>query len=165
MSIAVSAVVKPSRSLLAMVGGMCVGIMFIGVVADMEQIGDWPLLSRVAMVGVCFFIALQGFYRIAKNRRTRHIDISGTGQIRLSEYRGLAGAFSENIGNEHADGVVHLMANSTLWPNLLLLRLRTDDGRICMLPILRDSVAANDFRSLSVACRWIAAHPADSNIL
>lgn len=54
------------------------------------------------------------------------------------------------------EAVVRLMAGSTLWPNLLLLRLQAEDGSVSVLPILPDSISRSDFRALSVAFRWIA---------
>ena len=51
---------------------------------------------------------------------------------------------------------VNLAENATLWPNLLLLNLREDDGTLHILPILWDSVQPATFKALSVAFRWIA---------
>jgi len=52
--------------------------------------------------------------------------------------------------------MVQLSRDSTLWPCLLLLRFRTDDGKIMTLPILPDCVSPHSFRALLVACRWVA---------
>jgi toxin CptA len=53
------------------------------------------------------------------------------------------------------------MPGSTLWPGLLLLHLRAEDGVMVVLPVLPDSVSAGLFRPLSVACRTIAARSGD----
>ncbi len=52
---------------------------------------------------------------------------------------------------------VHLLPDSTLWPHLLVLRLRSEDGGIRTVPILPDSTSRESFRALAAACRWLAA--------
>jgi hypothetical protein len=82
----------------------------------------------------------------------RQFDISGVGQPRLAVYPQSGGE------NENA-APLHLLAGSTLWPGLLLLRLgRAGEPpeRLCILP---DSVAAGGFRAMALACRAIAARP------
>jgi toxin CptA len=54
--------------------------------------------------------------------------------------------------------IVRLMTDSTIWPGLLLLRLKSEDQRVTIVNILPDSIHGDGFRALSVACRWIAAH-------
>jgi toxin CptA len=46
---------------------------------------------------------------------------------------------------------VALLPGSTLWPQLLLLRLGTEEGAVLLLPVLRDSVSPGVFRALAVA--------------
>lgn len=46
---------------------------------------------------------------------------------------------------------VTLLEGSTVWPQLLLLRLRDDDGVLWRLPVLRDSLPPEQFRALAVA--------------
>jgi toxin CptA len=160
MSIAVSSVVKPSRLLRATVGCMCFGAALIGCILGLGQVGNSLLLARVSVAGVCIFLALMGANWIARNKKIRRIDISGAGQIRLTEYQVPEDAVpgTDRMKGPNSGDVVRLMADSTLWPNLLLLRLQAEDRRISVLPILHDSVTADDFRALSVACRWIALH-------
>ena len=163
MSIAVSSVVKPSRLLRAMVGCLCRGTALIGCLLGLGQVGNSLLFPRVGAGGVCIIFALLGFCRIARNGNIRRIDISGTGQIRLTEYQTPEHAFSgtDRRHNLNSGAVVRLMADSTIWPNLLLLRLQAEDRKVSVLSILPDSVTANDFRALSVACRWIALREQD----
>ncbi len=156
MSIAVSTVVKPSRALLILAGGACIGAMFIGALAATTQIGNWLLLPRLMLASACIFLALFGLCRIAKYRRTRHIDISGSGLIRVREKVESKMENSRVVARESYE-VVRLLANSTLWPGLLMLLLQTENRRIIVLPILRDCVPEDDFRALAAACRWIAA--------
>ena len=51
-----------------------------------------------------------------------------------------------------AGGVpVVLSGGSTVWPRLMLLRLRDDTGALTLLPVLPDCVAPGVFRALAVA--------------
>ena len=155
MSIAVSAVVNPSRSLVAAVGGMCVAVALFAGMIGLGQIGELSDHSRLLVAGSCIIAAFFGFYQIVRTRKTFRIDISGIGQIRLEEYI-VAGRFSSPAEAAKSE-VVDLMPDSTIWPHLLLLRLRSEDKQITVLPILRDCIGGDDFRALSIACRWIAA--------
>jgi toxin CptA len=134
-----------------MVGGMCLCIAFSGVMLGAGQVGNLAPWTRIAAAAACVVIAVLVLYHVSQSRKTYRIDISGVGQIRLTEFKGLATPLSAG-GSE----VVQLAADSTLWPKLL--RLQAEDRRIAVLPILPDSVAVSEFRALSVACRWIAAH-------
>lgn len=158
MSIAVSVVVKPSRLLLAAVGSMCFGIAIAAGMIGFAKVGELSLYPRLAIAGGCLFAGFSGFYWTVQARKTFHIDISGVGQIRLAEYSALAGVYRQDnwLNQESGGEVVRLMPDSTIWPYLLLLRLQDERNRIKVLPILRDCIAADGFRALSVACRWIA---------
>jgi hypothetical protein len=152
MSIAVSAVVKPSRLLLAMSAAICLGSALIGAAIALGMIGEMAPWLRTAIGTVCIVAAADALYRTVRARKTLHIDISGHGQIRLVEHS--AGDAAQRAPAE----LVSLMADSTLWPGLLLLHLQTDDRRRIVLTVLPDSVEEGGFRALAVACRWIAAH-------
>lgn len=158
MSIAVSVVVQPSRLLLAAVGSMCIVIAIVAGMIGFNKVGELSFYPRLVIAGSCFLVGCSGFYWAAQTRKTFHIDISGVGQIRLVEYSVLS-FFSQRhewANNENDSEVVRLMPASTLWPILLLLRLKNERHQIKVLPILRDCVTADSFRALSVACRWIA---------
>ncbi len=86
----------------------------------------------------------------APGRNVRRIDISGLGQLRLTVQQGL--------GPQGARAaVVRLLPGSTVWPGLLLLRLRGEDGRLWALVLLPDSVEPGQFRRLAVAIRDVAS--------
>ena len=155
MSIAVSVVVIPSRLLLAAVGGMCIAIAFFAGMIGLAQIGELSGYSRLLVAGSCIAAAFFGFYWVARTRKTFRIDISDIGQIRMEEYIGARGFSS--LTEVAKSNVVKLMPDSTIWSHLLLLRLQGEDNQITVLPILRDCVENDDFRALSIACRWIAA--------
>jgi toxin CptA len=159
MSIAVSAVVQPSRLLFAITTSMCLVVALIGMTIAVNGVGGLSFLNRVIVAGVCFFSACWAFNRSTTNRKSLHIDISGIGQIRLAEHNELAAVLAGSANQTPAFGeVLQLQADSTLWSFLLLLRLQSADQKVKILPILPDSVGADNFRALSVACRWIATH-------
>jgi toxin CptA len=159
MSIAVSAVVQPSKLLFIITASMCVAIGLAGVLIAVGWVGDLAFLSRAVLAGVCIFMACWAFSRFAANRKSLHIDISGIGQIRLAEHNELAAVLAGAAYQSPAFGeVLQLQADSTIWSFLLLLRLQSRDQKVKTLPILPDCVGLNNFRALSVACRWIATH-------
>lgn len=160
MSIAISAVVNPSRLLLAAIGGMCGGIAFAAGMVGLSKVGELSFYPRCVMAGLCALTAFLGFFQAFWKRKTFRIDISGIGQIRLMEYNGVADSSRQREWPNGEDNgeLVQLAAGSTIWPYLLLLRLEAEGRRTVVLPILPDCVGADNFRALSVACRWIAAH-------
>jgi toxin CptA len=148
MSIAVSAIVRPSLCLrLSLAAFSILAIGFSSMLLLRQHAYSWPLPGAL----VSLLAALILSFSLLKNRNPHRLDISGVGQIRLTVYQLMPGGV-------RADGtLVTLLAGSTLWPGLLLLRLRTEDGGVVVLPVLFDSVGAGLFRPLSVACRTIAA--------
>jgi hypothetical protein len=161
MSITVSAVVKPSRFVLALTAAMCAGSIAIGVYAGIGLSGDVSLVLRIGIGSACIGAAIFVFFHVMSTRKTLRLDISGIGQIRLTDDMAPAG-ITATASTDAAHGeLVSLMPGSTLWPMLLLLSLKSEDGRTRALSILPDCVAPDAFRRLSVACRWIAAHNQD----
>ncbi len=158
---AISVVVKPSGVLLAAVGVMGAMTLFAAGMVASGKVGELSIYPRLLVTAFCIAAALAGFFQAFWNRKTFRVDISGIGQIRLREYNGstssslVRGVLESDEGGELE--VVKLMADSTIWPHLLLLRFQLGDGRITALPILPDCVSEESFRALAVACRWIAA--------
>lgn len=158
MSIAVSAVVRPSKLLFTLTTSMCLVVVLIGMMIAMGWVGDLSLLFRLIAVSISIFIACCAFSRLATNRKSLHIDISDIGQIRLAEHNELAAVLAGGASQPPIFGeVLQLQRSSTLWSNLLLLRLQNLDQKVKTLPILPDCVGSDSFRALSTACRWIAA--------
>lgn len=158
MSIAVTTVVRPSRWLLVIVtvAWFCliliaglVGFNYLGLLSAWER--SFIVIAYVFVASACwsFFFFAQKSYLIT---------ISSTGQIRLLELVASVDNALIILNDESSDKfIVNLQDDSTLWPKLLLLRLRSDNGRLTILCILQDSVSLQSFRSLSVASRWITA--------
>ncbi|WP_377704257.1 protein YgfX [Pseudoduganella sp. UC29_71] len=147
MSIAVSAVVRPS---------FCLRVLLAGFAACALAVAVWlpPILAISCAAASA--TALRCALRRAKTHR---LDISGIGQMRLAVYlhAALRTAGAAVQAAEAAPATVELMAGSTCWPWLLLLRLRHEGGAVTVLAVLPDSVAPGRFRPLALACRACAA--------
>jgi len=117
-------------------------------------------LQILAIVSISAGLAV---FKASRRRKTFHIDISGIGQIRLTQYSGVS-AFNEN-GNLALDGnpglVVHLRPDSVLWSQFLLLRLKPERGPVTSISVFPTSISGRGFADLSVACRYIATRNAN----
>jgi toxin CptA len=150
MSIAVSAVVRPSRILRAVVAAYG-----LANVAAAFAVGAWrpagfaaPLLAAALFAIAALFL----LHSCAAATKTHRIDISGPGTLRVTVQQDMAtdGAVAAPAGPPGGFPVA-LLPGSTLWPQLLLLRLGTEEGAVLLLPVLRDSVSPGVFRALAVA--------------
>jgi hypothetical protein len=159
MSIATSAVVRPSRILcllkLAMACVLFITAWQIIVIAPSKT-------SGIAQVLACLLCAFAGCLLALSCRtevKTLRIDITATGQIRLTHTSRDAFIHGRDQQTQavNESEVVQLLKDSTLWSSMLILRLRNQSGKVIVLPILRDSMTKNAFRSVCVACHWIAA--------
>lgn len=166
MTIAVSVMVFPSHLLAFAVRA----IAFLAALAIVLILFNPSNLSAI----FCFQIALlasilvgSAIFTLRRPGKTFHIDISGIGQIRLTQYSGE----SETRGNLGLalDGnsglVVHLSSASVLWPHFLLLRLKLEEGTVLSVPVLPDSLKGPGFAGLSVAFRYIATRDAKGKII
>ncbi|SFV08650.1 hypothetical protein [Pseudoduganella namucuonensis] len=151
MTIEVTAIVRPSPCLrrlrtafamallaaaawLALTGAPLAGPRLIAAALP-------PVMALAALAGLCPPI-LYGAH--AKAHR---IDISRVGQLRLAVYLHAEGGAGERVT---------LLGGALLWPWLLVLPLRRDDGGAALLVVLPDSVAPGEFRPLALACRACA---------
>lgn len=159
MSIAVSAVIQPSRLLAGMIAVMSIVIALVGGAIGFGLVEDFPLVARFSLFVVIGFLSSFGFYHGMKHRKTIQLDISGVGQVRMTNVAPKAPCMNTNWPHVRTTGeVCRLMPDSTLWPFLILLRLKTEEGRTLTVTILPDCVPSSDFRALSVAFRWIVMH-------
>jgi len=156
MSIAVSADIKPSRLLLTLMAAVAIIVAFIGVVLAFTLVGHLSTVFRVMLAASCILAAGSAFWVTLRNRTAVWLHISGTGQIRLVEHH--VAARAKHSAQVMRGGLAQLLAGSTVWPSLLLLRLRLENGRVRTIAILPDSVSKDTFRALQVACRWVASH-------
>ena len=147
MSLAVSAVVKPSRLLR---GALSVYAMAsVGVAVALAWGGPDGFYLPWLLAAACLLSALVAWRAAALARTTRRIDISGLGEIRLT--------VQQSMGDAAPRTLVQLMPGSTIWPGLLLLLLKDDgSGGVTVLTILPDSVPREQFRKIGVSIRAIA---------
>ena len=147
MPIAVSCVVTPSRLLRAALLLYALLQLGAGLAAAcaLPAAPGWPLAACCAVAGGA---ALRAWAR-GRGKTTRRLDISGVGELRLTVQLDLCAAPARGVP-------VRLAPGSTLWPQLLLLRLRAEDGALTVLAVLPDSVGPGQFRALAVALRAIA---------
>jgi toxin CptA len=165
MSIAVSAIVHPSRLLQVMVGIISTISAAIGIGIATGVISELPFGPRSLIAIFSIFLAVFGFYHGMRHRKTIQIDISSSGQLRLTEVVNEGACRGGNWPHVEKNGQLFcLMMNSTIWPHLLLLRLQAESGLIQVVLILPDCVSKENFRAMSVACRWVATH-SDSETL
>ncbi|CAN7233893.1 flagellar hook-length control protein [Pseudoduganella sp. LjRoot289] len=133
MSIAVTAVVRPSLCLRLLQAGFAVSALAVST--QLPFILEFP----------CILASFWALFSLLRGAKTHRLDISGIGQIRLAVYL------------EAETESVEILAGSTCWPWLLLLRLRRERGTVAVLAVLPDSVAPGVFRPLALACRACTA--------
>ena len=152
MSIAVSAVIKPSRLLRVALAAFGVASAGAAMALLSGHFGRFHFPQVLG--GACLLGAFMAWRAAAGATTTRRVDISGLGEIRLT--------VQHSIGTTRqswtaAPQTVRLVAGSTVWPGLLLLSLRQDEhGALSVLAILPDSVPPDQFRKLAVAIVAIA---------
>lgn len=152
MSIAVSALVLPSKVLFVLVSVLSIAGVLISFLVSVGFIGRLlPIYSAIfGLLGL--FISMIGWFRYRQATRPLYLNISITGQISIAEI--LPDGAS---GTTKVPVLAQLLAGSTLWAHLLLLRFQLNNGQIKSVVILPDCVPENIFRCTSVACRWIAS--------
>jgi toxin CptA len=148
MSIAVAAVIMPSRLLRTCLAVHCAACAGAG--AWLAACPAGMFLFPGALAAGCFACAgaaMQAFRRAGKMRR---IDISGLGKLRVTVQRN-GGKTDEK--SAVPSGLATLQPGSTVWPRLLMLLLRDAEGGLSVVAVLPDSVNAEQFRALAVAIR------------
>lgn len=138
MSIAMSALLRPSCRLRLLHGLLCGGVCASAICCP-----------GPAWAAACLASGLAGWMLGRGKPNPRRIDISHVGSIRLTVY--------QQTGDEARGAPLALLAGSTLWPSLLLLCLGGDGRPEQRLLILPDAVAGPAWRHLALACRALAA--------
>lgn len=148
MSIAVTAVIKPSRLLRLALAGYAAASVAAAVLVAAVQPARFH--APAALAAACAAVALVASRAAVQAPNARRIDISGPGEIRLSVQQSLGVAAAQNAP-------MQLLPGSTVWPSLLILLLRnTENGAVTVVAILPDSVNAGQFRKIAVSIRAIA---------
>ncbi len=159
MSIAISAVVRPSRILYLLKLVMSC-VLFVTAWQLMTMATPAPPDSAQVFAGLlCGFAGCLLALSCRTQVKTLRIDITATGQIRLTHtsHDAFIPGHDQHAKAGEESEVVQLLKDSTLWSSMLILRLRNGSGKVIVLPILRDCMTKNAFRSVCVACHWIAA--------
>jgi toxin CptA len=155
MSIAVSAIVRPSRihrSLLIGAG--------LSLFAAAYAVGVFtPARFHAAYLqGLLLAVAAAVLMHAGSGRaKTHRLDISGTGALVLTVQQGLRSRNAAPAGGagpaEAAEGAVDvaLLPGSVVWPPLMLLRLDSRGAGVRVLTVWRDSVEPGVWRALAVA--------------
>ncbi|MBB3121668.1 protein YgfX [Pseudoduganella violacea] len=133
MSIATTAIVRPSPVLRMLQAAMCVAALAAGLLLER------PMLLCLACAGL-------GWQ--AREVKVWRIDISAVGQLRLTVYQGIGGASGPPL---------RLLPGTLLWPAVMLLWLEDGARRRRCLVLLPDSVAPTEWRALALALRALAA--------
>jgi len=154
MSIAVSALVKPSRALRLLL--VCAGLALlaaaaaVGLAGPARYLGAAPAALLQGGAGALLLAVA------ARRPKTHRIDISGTGELRVTVQQGV-------VGPERAAAAAMLLPGSVMWPPLMLLRYRAvgapaawqEQGQGQAAPqfihVWRDSVDPATWRALAVA--------------
>jgi toxin CptA len=169
MSIAVSALVRPSRIQRLVWGGCglahCASALAVGLLAP-ERFLLAPLLAlALAGAGACVLAAA------VRPPKTHRIDISGTGDLRVTVQQDVDGrdrAAQEGAAHEGAaregsaapqGGLAALLPDSVIWPMLMLVRYAAPGARPCVLAVWRDSVEPAAWRALAVALAVAGRRP------
>ena len=158
MSIAVSAIVRSSRTLTLLAAAMTVIVLVAAALFWLRPHEIIPAHSRLLLAVVCAITALTAFFTLRASKKSLRIDISATGQIWLTQYRQSADTCSSGQAGTAIEGgseLVNLLGDSTLWSTLMLLRLQARSGQVIVLIILPDSLERSAYRAVCVACRWM----------
>ena len=147
MSIALSAVIHPSRLLRAFLAAwaMACGAAALLLVSD----DGARFHGALWLAAACLGGTVLAWRSVTATAKVRQIDISGLGQIQLSVKQSLGAAPQQSEP-------MKLLPGSTIWPSLQILLLQGDSGNVTSVPILHDSVAAGAFRHLAVSITTIA---------
>ncbi|WP_406675694.1 protein YgfX [Sapientia aquatica] len=156
MSIALSVFVHPSKILRSCAIFFSFCLLFIsGYLCTQTQL----LLSvQVFAVVICALASFLSFRQYLQySVRSWHLLVLGQGQLRCCSIDGYAG---NQVSHKcHDNNVYKLLSGTTLWPKILFLRLQSlECDENVNLVILSDALSNDDFRRLSIACRWIVKH-------
>ena len=142
MSIAVSAIVGPSRIHRCLLAGAGLSLFAAALAVGFLAPVNFQIAPFQALILACAGAVLM--HAGSARAKTHRIDISGTGEVVLTVQQGLRGTSA---------AAVTLMPGSVVWPPLMLLRLQPEGAgaRLQVLPVWRDSVGPGVWRALAVA--------------
>ena len=161
--IAAAVVVHPSRLLRLLLLLMATLLLIVSIQIVQIPATEARLVIHQLLALVCVVAAVRMFYSALTLRKSLVIDVSGTGAVRLHHTGRVAADIGCSVSDhQHGSEVVQLLKDSTLWSSMLLLRFRSVKGQVIVIPVLPDSMSAEAFRTLSIACRWIVRQDSPS---
>lgn len=145
MSIAISVVLHPSKILRFCTLTFALFLLFLGIYIG--TLKSLPIANQSILIALCCFAAWRSFLYSQKIAQTSwRIHIDGQGQLRCQQADSDSDPFN-------------LVAGTTLWTHALFLRLHHREKNMKInLVVLSDALSKDEFRRLSVACKWIIAH-------
>lgn len=155
MSIAVSVVVRASARLRVLLA--CAGVLHCAVALALVGGVLGPLRHPMLGGALCALAGVGAARAALQAIKTLQIDISGSGQIRLTVQPIMASPQSD----AQTGALVRLLPGGVLWPQLMLLRLGDDGAAVAAMAIFPGAVSPEAFRAVSVACRIIGGRRAD----
>jgi toxin CptA len=156
MSIAVSAVVKPSRLLRGALAIYAAANLAVAACLAFSAPGAFRV--PLAIAACCLLAAAGAAHGYASAGKMRRIDIFAVGEMRLTVQQKLSETPMQ-------DAAVTLLPGSAVWPRLLMLLVRGEDGATAVVAVVADSVSAGEFRALAVAIRAIGGQLAPDQVL
>lgn len=162
MSIAIAVVLRPSKLLRIYVSGFALFLILIAIyLGGLNTISG---LCKFVLVTICVGTALKSIllgYNAAK--ATWQISIDGKGHFRCQPMTLKSNTRVANVVQDHVssglpmESILDLVSGTTLWANILILRVKNGNNEVSNLVILRDSLEKDEFRRLSIACKWIVS--------
>jgi hypothetical protein len=149
MSIAVSAIVRPSRVHRILLGACalvhcCMAVAFASG-APSPSLGG-PFLGLLPALAAAFLVG-----SLVRPPKTHQIDISGIGDLRVT--------VQQDVAASGLTGVA-LLPGTGVWPLLMVLRYGQPGGVARVLVVARDAVDGADWRALAVALGALGHRPA-----
>jgi|GEM_PF-3226445 len=153
MSIALTLVLRPSRVL--QISAIFFSILLIAIAVQIGCNESIAIYLRIGAALFCLSLSLVNIlHASAIGTKGWHISISGQGEIRCQMKKNLS-----DSKKNHQIQPYRLVAGTTIWPKMLFLRLRSvDSDDKINLVIPSDALDKDEFRRLSIACRWIVKH-------
>jgi hypothetical membrane protein len=153
MSIALSTLIHPSKILHFLAILFSIFLIFIGIYIAGD--GPLPIFWRIFLVPICFIASIATLHNARRhNTKKWRITINQQGEFRCQMV-----TVSNKFQDLRSHPTYFLISGTTLWSCILFLRLRRAQGDTTInLVIFSDALSKDEFRRMSVACRWIVKH-------
>ena len=150
MSIALSAVARPSRLARHILSGWALAQCAAAALVLASPAGFVaPRCLAASLAGAGLALACAA----ARTPKTHRIDISGTGELRVTVQQnvGAAKSMTPAAAPDLSVPPQTLLSGSVRWPGLIVLRVCAGAARPRVVPVWRDSVDGDTWRALAVA--------------